>query len=98
MFILSLDVEHLDILSFPTRRSSDLSFRGAPGRKGMRSARPCSRLRSRRCSSACCWLWGLAWSADWSLARSEEHTTELQSQFHLVCRLMLEKKKRTRTI
>src|SRR5438309_12108028 len=27
--------------------------------------------------------------------RSEEHTSELQSQFHLVCRLLLEKKKRT---
>src|SRR5689334_24765321 len=25
--------------------------------------------------------------------RSEEHTSELQSQFHLVCRLRLEKKK-----
>src|SRR5438309_8357906 len=25
--------------------------------------------------------------------RSEEHTSELQSQFHLVCRLLLEKKK-----
>src|SRR5689334_19378574 len=28
---------------------------------------------------------------DWE--RSEEHTSELQSQFHLVCRLLLEKKK-----
>src|SRR5689334_6854484 len=28
---------------------------------------------------------------DW---RSEEHTSELQSQFHLVCRLLLEKKKK----
>src|SRR6516164_7708805 len=28
--------------------------------------------------------------------RSEEHTSELQSQFQLVCRLLLEKKKRTR--
>src|SRR6267143_7135515 len=28
-------------------------------------------------------------------ARSEEHTSELQSQFHLVCRLLLEKKKQT---
>src|SRR5689334_24084588 len=28
-------------------------------------------------------------------ARSEEHTSELQSQFHLVCRLLLEKKKRS---
>src|SRR5438309_6949640 len=27
--------------------------------------------------------------------RSEEHTSELQSQFHLVCRLLLEKKKHT---
>src|SRR6267143_3931903 len=25
--------------------------------------------------------------------RSEEHTSELQSQFHIVCRLLLEKKK-----
>src|SRR5689334_25428819 len=28
------------------------------------------------------------------LARSVEHTSELQSQFHLVCRLVLEKKKK----
>src|SRR6267143_689371 len=28
------------------------------------------------------------------LWRSEEHTSELQSQFHLVCRLLLEKKKK----
>src|SRR5689334_24840090 len=30
-------------------------------------------------------------------ARSEEHTSELQSQFHLVCRLLLEKKKNKNT-
>src|SRR5438309_6306451 len=29
----------------------------------------------------------------WCRSRSEEHTSELQSQFHLVCRLLLEKKK-----
>src|SRR5438309_7613449 len=29
------------------------------------------------------------------LRRSEEHTSELQSQFHLVCRLLLEKKKKS---
>src|SRR2546429_9703132 len=28
------------------------------------------------------------------LLRSEEHTSELQSRLHLVCRLLLEKKKR----
>src|SRR5258708_21915010 len=30
-------------------------------------------------------------------ARSEEHTSELQSPDHLVCRLLLEKKKNTQT-
>src|SRR2546429_4622087 len=30
-------------------------------------------------------------------ARSEEHTSELQSRLHLVCRLLLEKKKNTHT-
>src|SRR5438309_8049516 len=30
--------------------------------------------------------------------RSEEHTSELQSQFHLVCRLLLEKKKKSYTL
>src|SRR5438309_4995639 len=29
-----------------------------------------------------------------AILRSEEHTSELQSQFHLVCRLLLEKKKK----
>src|SRR3712207_8864244 len=31
------------------------------------------------------------------LARSEEHTSELQSRQYLVCRLLLEKKKTTQT-
>src|SRR5256884_5789929 len=30
-----------------------------------------------------------------TLFRSEEHTSELQSRLHLVCRLLLEKKKHT---
>src|SRR2546422_7859917 len=30
--------------------------------------------------------------------RSEEHTSELQSRLHLVCRLLLEKKKKSRQI
>src|SRR2546429_7286420 len=29
-----------------------------------------------------------------TMARSEEHTSELQSRLHLVCRLLLEKKKK----
>src|SRR2546422_6394920 len=47
------------------------------------------------------WIVGPAISPDWSntnheahLERSEEHTSELQSRLHLVCRLLLEKKKK----
>src|SRR2546422_6409393 len=32
-----------------------------------------------------------------AVTRSEEHTSELQSRLHLVCRLLLEKKKNTTT-
>src|SRR2546422_3205526 len=35
-------------------------------------------------------------SADFIATRSEEHTSELQSRLHLVCRLLLEKKKKTK--
>src|SRR2546430_4166385 len=33
-------------------------------------------------------------AVDWPRVRSEEHTSELQSQSNLVCRLLLEKKKK----
>src|SRR5690554_7337846 len=33
----------------------------------------------------------------YGLVRSEEHTSELQSRPHLVCRLLLEKKNKTKT-
>src|SRR2546429_2732501 len=41
--------------------------------------------------------------SEWELAssfhvRSEEHTSELQSRLHLVCRLLLEKKKQSRMV
>src|SRR2546422_6457382 len=36
---------------------------------------------------------GLARAATGRTRRSEEHTSELQSRLHLVCRLLLEKKK-----
>src|SRR6266481_4671151 len=45
---------------------------------------------SRRCLNAPA-LWS-ATPVSSACARSEEHTSELQSQFHLVCRLLLEKK------
>src|SRR2546427_1525611 len=43
-----------------------------------------------------CWTGACPAWTDWSWhARSEEHTSELQSQSNLVCRLLLEKKKKT---
>src|SRR5438309_9019986 len=58
--------------------------------RGLSAWAPSSSGRSR-------WFFALeitAWMARGGLAlRSEEHTSELQSQFHLVCRLLLEKKK-----
>src|SRR5258707_2388827 len=45
---------------------------------------------------ACCLLAaGLAHIMAASVLRSEEHTSELQSRQYLVCRLLLEKKKKT---
>src|SRR2546429_6944560 len=37
-------------------------------------------------------------AAGTAAARSEEHTSELQSRLHLVCRLLLEKKKKAQAI
>src|SRR6266436_9627818 len=46
-----------------------------------------------------CWMWAAAlarsrlnWSGGPARTRSEEHTSELQSRLHLVCRLLLGKK------
>src|SRR5262245_63399001 len=38
-----------------------------------------------------------SWADFVAATRSEEHTSELQSLRHLVCRLLLEKKKKTKT-
>src|SRR5207244_7123890 len=99
------DGAHRDLHSFPTRRSSDLRT-DSPRRSARwspRSATPkvtgkpptysaaipsrgaASAIASRRVTSG-----GRRTSA---AARSEEHTSELQSPDHLVCRLLLEKKK-----
>src|SRR5690554_7001755 len=40
----------------------------------------------------------LAKEVDGQVLRSEEHTSELQSRPHLVCRLLLEKKKTSRKL
>src|SRR5947199_6203997 len=80
---------------FPTRRSSDLSIArwAAPHvRVPWRNARNPSRAGLASPDSAARWV-AEARPARLGL-RSEEHTSELQSLRHLVCRLLLEKKKK----
>src|SRR5438309_6416689 len=48
---------------------------------------------SEQVGSMVVWENGSMKKDDYKRFRSEEHTSELQSQFHLVCRLLLEKKK-----
>src|SRR5438067_6762062 len=48
-------------------------------------------FRSRPSKTRHPWSWR---SRGWRSSRSEEHTSELQSRFDLVCRLLLEKKKK----
>src|SRR5687768_17906763 len=69
---------------FPTRRSSDL-------------VGPCRHAAPALCDRSICWRdarpGGPMERLTRRSARSEEHTSELQSRLHLVCRLLLEKKK-----
>src|SRR2546427_8418748 len=50
----------------------------------------------RRCDAASRVAYRLALIVDAECDRSEEHTSELQSQSNLVCRLLLEKKKKNK--
>src|SRR5690625_7479006 len=77
-FLSSFSGPHRDLHSFPTRRSSDLS----PSTSAAAASQ-----RSRQFPIA-------AIPASAQRRRSEEHTSELQSRGHLVCRLLLEKKKK----
>src|SRR5207237_8725700 len=76
--------------SFPTRRSSDLRLvpTTATRNKGFGSL-----LAARLSAFSCGSKWPDAIQSP-AAARSEEHTSELQSHLNLVCRLLLEKKKR----
>src|SRR2546422_8795631 len=66
-------------------------FRSFPG-KHLNSR--CSTVSVGICSIASCVTVGACASTFHSArSRSEEHTSELQSRLHLVCRLLLEKKK-----
>src|SRR2546422_7442389 len=73
-----------------SRRDGSLNFGGIVTRH---SASVLAGLPMRASTAA-----GRCGAADFgSAGRSEEHTSELQSRLHLVCRLLLEKKKENHT-
>src|SRR5207253_8254296 len=87
---------HRDLHSFPTRRSSDLPVHQHGCSAGCESNRDdqfhqqwhaLAGARNNRPDRVC---------DTEGVPRSEEHTSELQSRGHLVCRLLLEKKKNTK--
>src|SRR5438552_7383130 len=95
-----------DLHSSPTRRSSDLMRATAPApSKATRRPPTLMAAVSRTCPSATSASLLVppprstlstvraVWRDNSRLRRSEEHTSELQSPDHLVCRLLLEKKK-----
>src|SRR5207244_10192725 len=90
--------------SFPTRRSSDLCRAGAGTISTMCNLGADSLPTTHEASVKSCTVPQSEFVADYrsarsrsrstlkELMRSEEHTSELQSPDHLVCRLLLEKK------
>src|SRR5207244_10024708 len=98
---------HLALHSFPTRRSSDLhplagrlsDLQGLPRLPGL-DLRLAERDGRARHPWPLCTRGGrhpLGRRRRHARRRSEEHTSELQSPDHLVCRLLLEKKKTRHT-
>src|SRR5207248_11745370 len=85
LFFFTGSGDHRDLHSFPTRRSSDLSS-PAPKLRTSRATEP--RL------AAICVPTSTTRQRSMKSLRSEEHTSELQSPYDLVCRLLLEKKKK----
>src|SRR3712207_7823318 len=73
---------------FPTRRSSDLKIRATPPTRPSKAIFVASGESTARLTTAS------ALNPSDVATRSEEHTSELQSRQYLVCRLLLEKKKK----
>src|SRR5437868_14732308 len=80
-----------DLHSFPTRRSSDLPARRPTNDRSCRAREGNPMLDRAKAKTD---VDGLLKTG--LRNRSEEHTSELQSRFDLVCRLLLEKKKTLR--
>src|SRR5207248_9450673 len=104
LFSSPTSTEHRLFHSFPTRRSSDLAGRRPAGVVPRRAGSPRPRDRRRRSPEGDAPMNPLELHGPEFLAfyvavflpvlaiRSEEHTSELQSPYDLVCRLLLEKK------
>src|SRR5688572_31110514 len=93
-FFFYCSADHRDLHSFPTRRSSDLtkpSIRSV--HLTMTTRRSGGAVFSRAAFARFAALAFFSTSFGSRRSRSEEHTSELQSQSNLVCRLLLEKKK-----
>src|SRR5437660_8256357 len=81
--------------SFPTRRSSDLFAQQVSGLAVVTPSMVQRLDLHPRFSVPFSFAgWSVTAMAGLRATRSEEHTSELQSRGHLVCRLLLEKKKR----
>src|SRR6266480_8054126 len=77
----------------PSRGGSSSSFSNFPyAKRGCSKRFKTSNCATRRLSDAFCRA--LSTSSRLPSKRSEEHTSELQSHVNLVCRLLLEKKKK----
>src|SRR5207302_11104744 len=89
-------IYHRTLPSFPTRRSSDLFEIGPHFPGGLCGLRGLVVIVGKGRDDAGAQLVGLGmgqFQRRHLQARSEEHTSELQSRENLVCRLLLEKKK-----
>src|SRR5439155_22497595 len=102
--LFSRCVPHRHLPSSPTRPSSDLDTGGAPparrpAARGPLAARAPCRTPEPRAPATQCLAGALTAAFTPTVSapakhRSEEHTSELQSRGHLVCRLLLEQKKK----
>src|SRR5699024_12626399 len=97
VFVFSSHHDHRDLHSFPTRRSSDLIKRYIQ-QNGIRMVNfmyPAGDGRLKTLNFVInnqAYLDAILTCGERVDGRSEEHTSELQSRFDLVCRLLLENK------